>query len=173
MKKLVLGELGKKIKNSNITKIFRFKTEISNLNTKISDLEREKQKLNDLIESLKQDNKHLKNNDIKVASMEVLIERIDTELKKKLETIKKQTQKIKELNKRNDELETQKFTDEQEIKRWKIQSEEYERQIEDLHTEGRYLVKKVKPGRKPNTIKTKISKPMASNVVKYMRGEHE
>ena len=61
----------------------------------------------------------------------------------------------------------------QEMLSYKIQCEEYEKQIEDYKTEGRYLVKKLKPGRTPNTIKTRVVKPMSSNVVRYMRDEHE
>ena len=72
-----------------------------------------------------------------------------------------------------EQLENQLFETNQELVRYKIQCEEYENQIRDYRTEGRYLVKKVKSGRTPNLIKTKVSKPMSANVTKYMRGEHE
>ena len=57
----------------------------------------------------------------------------------------------------------------------KNQVMELEKEVEDLKAKleesmsNKYLVKKVPSGRKPNTIKTKVSAPMSSTVRKYMK----
>ena len=53
-----------------------------------------------------------------------------------------------------------------------MQIAEYKAQIKDLKSD-RYLIRKIPAGRTKNTNKTKISRPMSNNVVKFMRGEHE
>ena len=53
-----------------------------------------------------------------------------------------------------------------------MQLELKDEEISELKSD-RYLIKKIPSGRKPNTNKTKISKPMSARVTKYMRGEHE
>lgn len=168
-----IKEIKERIKKSNFYKLIKFKSEINDLSTKIKDLEGEKRELIDLYQKQKTVLKSYKNNDIKVVTYEALIERTDKELKKKLDSNKKLIQKNKELSKENEELQTKLFENDLEVKRLSIQIEEYKAQIEDLRAEGRYIVKKVRAGRTPNTNKTKISKPMSGNVTRYMRGEHE
>ena len=146
--------------------MFTYKSEIKRLETIISELEEEKRNLNDLLYVAKVDQKELDEKKIKIASLEQILEGANKTSKENLE-------KLKEINKLNEELLTKVFNLELEIKTKNVEVENYKLIIKDYQTEGRYLVKKVKPGRKPNTIKTKISKPMASNVVKYMREEHE
>lgn len=116
-------------------------------------------------------------------SLNLEIRKYDRQEKKAAE-FKKEIKKLEDLI-NSSEYEKQQVTDELldtqselfntnlELKKYKIQCEEYEQQIKDYRTEGRYLVKKVKAGRTPNTIKTRVSKPMSNNVVAYMRGEHE
>ena len=164
--KLIWGNWLKKIKKWGIVKMFTYKSEIKRLETIISELEEEKRNLNDLLYIAKVDQKELDEKKIKIASLEQILEGANKTSKENLE-------KLKEINKLNEELLTKVFNLELEIKTKNVEVENYKLIIKDYQTEGRYLVKKVKPGRKPNTIKTKISKPMASNVVKYMREEHE
>ncbi|MBR4672058.1 MAG: hypothetical protein IKO78_02510 [Bacilli bacterium] len=146
--------------------MLNYKTEVKSLNTKISELEEEKRKLNDLIQIYKLEQNELEQANIKIASLEQILDGANKTSKENLE-------KIKEINTINEELLTKVFNLELEIKTKNVEVENYKLIIKDYQTEGRYLVKKVKPGRKPNTIKTKISKPMSANVTKYMRGEHE
>lgn len=164
--KLIWGNWLKKIKKWGIVKMFTYKSEIKRLETIISELEEEKRNLNDLLYIAKVDQKELDEKKIKIASLEQILDGANKTSKENLE-------KIKEINKLNEELLTRTFELDLEIKTKNVEIENYKLIIKDYQTEGRYLVKKVKPGRKPNTIKTKISKPMSSNVTKYMRGEHE
>ena len=158
--KNIIEKIKERIKKSNFIKWLKFKSIIRDLEGKISVLSKEKDKLIDLSNTQKNEIKHFKNNDIKVATYEVIIEATDKELKKKAETIKKQGLKIRELNKNNDNLTAQLMNMELEMKKWKIQAEEYEAQIQELHTEGRFLIKKIKS-------KTK------KDVIKYMKGIKE
>ena len=164
--KVIWGKWLKKIKNWGIVKMFTYKSEIKRLETIISELEEEKRNLNDLLYIAKVEQKELDEKKIKIASLEQILDGANKTSKENLE-------KIKEINKLNEELLTRTFELDLEIKTKNVEVENYKLIIKDYQTEGRYLVKKVRAGRKPNTIKTKISKPMASNVVKYMREEHE
>ena len=164
--KLIWGNWLKKIKKWGIVKMFTYKSEIKRLETIISELEEEKRKLYDLVQIYKLDQNELEQANIKIASLEQILEGANKTSKENLE-------KIKEINTINEELLTRTFELDLEIKTKNVEIENYKLIIKDYQTEGRYLVKKVKPGRKPNTIKTKISKPMSSNVTRYMRGEHE
>ena len=101
----------------------------------------------------------------KILKFENLIELSDKSLKEKIT-------KIKELENQNSELLSKLFSLDLEMKSLKIQIEEYEAQIKDLKSD-RYLIRKIKSGKTPNTVKTKVSKPMSANVTRYMRGEHE
>ena len=164
--KLIWGNWLKKIKKWGIVKMFTYKSEIKRLETIISELEEEKRNLNDLLYVAKVDQKELDEKKIKIASLEQILDGANKTSKENLE-------KIKEINKLNEELLTKVFNLELEIKTKNVEVENYKLIIKDYQTEGRYLVKKVKPGRKPNTIKTKISMPMKPNVAKYMREEYE
>ena len=164
--KLIWGNWLKKIKKWGIVKMFTYKSEIKRLETIISELEEEKRNLNDLLYVAKVDQKELDEKKIKIASLEQILEGANKTSKENLE-------KLKEINKLNEELLTRTFELDLEIKTKNVEVENYKLIIKDYQTEGRYLVKKVKPGRKPNTIKTKISMPMKPNVAKYMREEYE
>ena len=164
--KLIWGNWLKKIKKWGIVKMFTYKSEIKRLETIISELEEEKRNLNDLLYIAKVDQKELDEKKIKIASLEQILEGANKTSKENLE-------KLKEINKLNEELLTRTFELDLEIKTKNVEIENYKLIIKDYQTEGRYLVKKVKPGRKPNTIKTKISMPMKPNVAKYMREEYE
>ena len=164
--KLIWGNWLKKIKKWGIVKMFTYKSEIKRLETIISELEEEKRNLNDLLYVAKVDQKELDEKKIKIASLEQILDGANKTSKENLE-------KIKEINTINEELLTKVFNLELEIKTKNVEVENYKLIIKDYQTEGRYLVKKVKPGRKPNTIKTKISMPMKPNVAKYMREEYE
>lgn len=164
--KLIWGNWLKKIKKWGIVKMFTYKSEIKRLETIISELEEEKRNLNDLLYVAKVDQKELDEKKIKIASLEQILEGANKTSKENLE-------KLKEINKLNEELLTRTFELDLEIKTKNVEIENYKLIIKDYQTEGRYLVKKVKPGRKPNTIKTKISMPMKPSVSKYMREEYE
>lgn len=164
--KLIWGNWLKKIKKWGIVKMFTYKSEIKRLETIISELEEEKRKLNDLVQIYKLEQNELEQANIKIASLEQILDGANKTSKENLE-------KIKEINTINEELLTKVFNLELEIKTKNVEVENYKLIIKDYQTEGRYLVKKVKPGRKPNTIKTKISMPMKPNVAKYMREEYE
>ena len=164
--KLIWGNWLKKIKKWGIVKMFTYKSEIKRLETIISELEEEKRNLNDLLYVAKVDQKELDEKKIKIASLEQILDGANKTSKENLE-------KIKEINKLNEELLTKVFNLELEIKTKNVEVENYKLIIKDYQTEGRYLVKKVRAGRKPNTIKTKISMPMKPNVAKYMREEYE
>ena len=164
--KLIWGNWLKKIKKWGIVKMFTYKSEIKRLETIISELEEEKRNLNDLLYIAKVDQKELDEKKIKIASLEQILDGANKTSKENLE-------KLKEINTINEELLTKVFNLELEIKTKNVEVENYKLIIKDYQTEGRYLVKKVKPGRKPNTIKTKISMPMKPNVAKYMREEYE
>ena len=164
--KLIWGNWLKKIKNWGIVKMFTYKSEIKRLETIISELEEEKRNLNDLLYVAKVDQKELDEKKIKIASLEQILDGANKTSKENLE-------KIKEINKLNEELLTRTFELDLEIKTKNVEIENYKLIIKDYQTEGRYLVKKVRAGRKPNTIKTKISMPMKPSVSKYMREEYE
>ena len=168
MKKIknVWGEWLKKIKKWGIVKMFTYKSEIKRLETKINEQEEDIRKLNDLVQIYKIEQKELESKDIRIASLEDVLNTVE-------KTSKENVEKIKEITKINEELLTRIFDLELEIKNKNVEVENYKLIIKDYQTEGRYLVKKVKPGRKPNTIKTKISMPMKPNVAKYMREEYE
>ena len=157
--KLIWGNWLKKIKKWEIVKMLNYKNEIKLLNTKIDELNEDIRNLRDLNYIYKIEYEELEESRIRIASLEQVLEASDKQIKKLLESIKK-------LDSMNNDLMTKSFNLELELKSKEIQIKEYQ-------TEGRYLVKKLKPDRTKSKIKTKISKPMASNVVKYMREEHE
>ena len=157
--KLIWGNWLKKIKKWGIVKMLNYKNEIKLLNTKIDELNEDIRNLRDLNYIYKIEYEELEESRIRIASLEQVLEASDKQIKKLLENIKK-------LDSMNNDLMTKSFNLELELKSKEIQIKEYQ-------TEGRYLVKKLKPDRTKSKIKTKISKPMASNVVKYMREEHE
>lgn len=163
--KKILKKYIKRIKKSNLVYLIKSRSIIKGLNEKIGDLEKDKEKLNDKVTALNNEIKELSKIADRVPSLELVIESSDKSIKEKIEENKK-------LEEKRIELETQLFNTRSEAIMYKIQIEEYEAQIKDLKSD-RYLVKKIKPGRTPNTNKTKISKPMSARVTKYMRGEHE
>lgn len=163
--KELLNKIKKRIEKSNITKLIKFRSTIKELEKKIGDLETEKQKLNDKVQILEYELKKLDELENKIPSMELIIANSDKTLKNKIE-------KIKQLESETLQLQCELFDAKNEIAKANMKKEEYEAQIKDLKS-NRYLVKKVRSGRTPNTNKTKISRPMSGNVVKYMRGEHE
>lgn len=167
MKKIkeTIEKILKRIKKSNLIRLIKSKSTIKELNEKIEGLEKEKSKLNDEITRLRLELDTLEPLANKVPSLELVIKESDKSIKEKIEEMKK-------IDDKRLELETELFNKDLELKKYKIQAEEYENEIADLKSD-RYLIKKVKPGRTPNTNKTKISKPMSARVTKYMRGEHE
>lgn len=164
MKELI-NKIKKRIKQSNIAKLIKFRSTIKELESKIGDLEKDKQKLNDRINSLNLDLEDKEELENKVFCMEMVIASSDRAIKNRLaENEQLQKDKLK--------LQNEVFEIKMELASANIQKEEYEAQIKDLKSD-RYLVKKIPSGRKPNTNKTKISRPMSGNVVKFMRSEHE
>ena len=163
--KLIWGNWVKKIKKLGIVKMLNYKSEIGYLNDKISKLNKEIIDLKDLNIQNQIERNILDKEQKKILKFENLIELSDKSLKEKIT-------KIKELENQNSELLSKLFSLDLEMKSLKIQIEEYEAQIKDLKSD-RYLIRKIKSGKTPNTVKTKVSKPMSANVTRYMRGEHE
>lgn len=163
--KLIWGNWVKKIKKLGIVKMLNYKSEIGYLNDKISKLNKEIIDLKDLNIQNQIERNILDKEQKKILKFENLIELSDKSLKEKIT-------KIKELENQNSELLSKLFNLDLEMKSLKIQIEEYEAQIKDLKSD-RYLIRKIKSGKTPNTVKTKVSKPMSANVTRYMRGEHE
>ena len=145
--------------------LLKSKTIIKELENKIGDLGKEKQ---DLIDKLRNLNSEKEKYELEANKVPNLIEKV----KKNNKSIKQKTEQNKELEKIKLDLEIKLFESNQELARVKIQLEEYEAQIKDLKSD-RYLIRKVRAGRTPNTNKTKISKPMSAKVTNYMRNEHE
>lgn len=164
MKELYL-KIKKRIKQSNIAKLIKFRSTIKDLESKIGDLEKEKQKLYDKIRRLEIESQRLEELAIKVPSMELVIASSDKSIKNKMA-------EIEQLKSNTLKLQCEVFEAKNELAKANIQKEEYEAQIKDLKS-NRYLVRKIPSGKTPNTNKTKISKPMSGNVVKFMRSEHE
>lgn len=159
-------EIKEKIKKTNLAKLLMTKSIIKELEQRIGELVKEKQDLIDANRLLKLEIRKFNKNEKKTIEFKKEI--------KELDSLLEDTTKELELQKKVKlELESKIFELNQDMIRYKIQCEEYEKQIEDYRTEGRYLIKTLKPGRTPNTIKTRISKPMTGSVVRYMRGEHE
>lgn len=163
--KEVLVNIQKRIKKANIVYLLKSKTIIKELENKIGDLGKEKQ---DLIDKLRNLNSEKEKYELEANKVPNLIEKV----KKNNKSIKQKTEQNKELEKIKLDLEIKLFESNQELARVKIQLEEYEAQIKDLKSD-RYLIRKVRAGRTPNTNKTKISKPMSAKVTNYMRNEHE
>ena len=163
--KEILINISKRIKKSNLVRLIKSKSIIKDLNDKIGVLEKEKHELNNEIRALKNEVKELTKIADKVPSLELVVESSDKSIKEKMET-------IKELDEKRVALESQLFETNLELSSIKIQIEEYENQIKELKS-NRYLVRKIPSGRTPNTVKTKVSKPMSARVTKYMREEHE
>ena len=167
MKKIkeIWNNISKKIKKSNLVRLLKFRNTIKELENKIIVLDRDKQKLNDIIRGLEIQVKKLEEFKNRVASMEVIIAGSN-------KTIKSRNEEIQELKDERVQLQNDLFEIKLKLATANIQKEEYEAQIKDLKSD-RYLVKKVRAGRTPNTNKTKISRPMSANVTKFMRSEHE
>lgn len=161
-----LNNIKKGIKNMNIVKLLKSKAIIKELENKIGELGKEKQDLIDKNRALNLEIRKYNRQDKKIVEYKKDIQELDS----LLEDATKETDLLR---KAKLELESKIFELNQEVARYKIQCEEYEQQINDYRTEGRYIVKRLKPGKTPNTIKTRVSKPMSGNVVAYMRGEHE
>lgn len=155
----------KQIKKSNLVGLLRSKAIIKELNEKIGDLELEKRQLNDIKTVLENNLKKVTKIANKVPSMEEIIKGADKSLKAK-------AKENKNLNDLIADLKKDLFNKELELGTANAQLEEYKLQIEDLKSD-RYLVKKIPAGRTPKTIKTRVSRGMSSNVIRYMRGEHE
>lgn len=162
----MLKEIKEKIDKSNLVKLLKSRTIIKELGNHIGELVKEKQELIDRNRILNLNIKKYDKQEKRAAEYKQDIRELDVMLEDS-------TKEMELLKKAKLELESKIFELNQEVARYKIQCEEYEHQIEDYRTEGRYLIKKIKPGRTPNTIKTRISKPMAGNVIAYMRGQHE
>lgn len=164
--KVIWGNWLIKIKKSNFTRLLKSKTIIKELENKIGELGREKQELIDRNKSLNLEIRKYDRQEKKAAEFKKEIKRLEVLW----------NNEVFEKNQISQELlntQTELFNTKLELGKYKVQCESYEQQINDYKTEGKYLIKKVPTGRTPNTIKTKISKPMAANVVKYMREEHE
>ena len=164
MKELI-KKIKKRIKQSNIAKLIKFRSTIKDLENKIGDLEKEKQRLYDKINTLNLDLEDKEELENKVFCMEMVIASRDRAIKNRLA-------ENEQLQKDKLQLQNEMFEVKMELASANIQKEEYEAQIKELKSD-RYLVKKVRAGRTPNTNKTKISRPMSGNVVKFMRSEHE
>lgn len=163
--KEIIKNIKKRIKQTNIAKLIKFRSIIKELENKIGDLEKEKQKLNDKINTLNLDLEDKEELENKVFCMEMVIASSDKAIKSRLA-------ENEQLQKDKLELQNEIFEVKMELASANIQKEEYEAQIKDLKSD-RYLVRKIPSGKTPNTNKTKISRPMSGNVVKFMRGEHE
>ena len=155
----------KQIKKSNLVGLLRSKATIKELNEKIGDLELEKRQLNDIKTVLENNLKKVTKIANKVPSMEDIIKSADKSLKAK-------AKENKNLNDLIADLKKDLFNKELELGTANAQLEEYKLQIKDLKS-NRYLVRKLPSGRTPKTIKTRVSRGMSGNVVRYMRGEHE
>lgn len=163
--KEIWNNISKKIKKSNVAKFLKFRATISDLENKIEELKRDKQLLNDKINHDNIQLQRLDELENKVPSMEIVIASSDKSIKNKM-------LEIEQLKEEKVKLQSDLFQAKLELGTANAQMEEYKMQIEDLKSD-RYLIKKIPSGRKPNTNKTKISKPMSARVTKYMRGEHE
>lgn len=163
--KEIWNNILKKIKKSNVARFLRFRATINDLENKIQQLERDKQILTDKITAANIKLHRLEELENKIPSMELVIASSDKSIKNKMIEINQlKNEKVK--------LQSELFETKHELGTANAQMEEYKLQIEDLKSD-RYLIKKIPSGRKPNTNKTKISKPMSARVTKYMRGEHE
>ena len=157
--------LFKKIKQSNLAKLLMSRSKIKELNEKVGVLVKDKEKLIDKISILELEKNKLESENNRIPSLELIIESADKSIKEKLE-------RNKQLEDNRIKLENELFEIKQELARVNIQLELRDDEIKELKSD-RYLIKKIPSGRKPNTNKTKISKPMSARVTKYMRGEHE
>ena len=166
MLKEKVKKIKEKIKKSNLAKLLMTKSIIKELENKIGELGKEKEELIDTNRSLNLEIKKYDRKEKKVSDYKQEIRELDS-------LLEDATKELELHKKAKLELETRIFELNQDMVRYKIQCEEYENQINDYRTEGRYLIKTLKPGRTPNTIKTRVSKPMAGSVVAYMRGQHE
>ena len=166
MLKEKLKDIKDGIKKSNLVRLLQSKTIIKELENKIGELVKEKQQLIDKNRTLNLEIKKYDRHEKKAAEFK-------KEIKQLNDLLENAQQQIEELKNEKSDLLVQLFNVATESTSYKIQCQEYEQQINDYRTEGRYLVKKIKSGRTPNTIKTRVSKPMSRNVVAYMRGEHD
>lgn len=167
MKKLlyIKEKILKKIKQSNLAKLLMSRSKIKELNEKVGVLVKDKEKLIDKISILELEKNKLESENNRIPSLELIIESAD-------KSIKDELKKNKLLEDNRIKLENELFETKQELARVNIQLELRDDEIKELKSD-RYLIKKIPSGRKPNTNKTKISKPMSARVTKYMRGEHE
>lgn len=165
IKELMIN-ISKRIKKLNIVKLLKSKTIIKNLEEKIEGVEKEKQDLIDELRIVTDERDRFEKENQRIPNLELIVESADKSLKDKV-------QLIEEIEEKKCDLENKLFETNLELGKVRIELEQCQEQIKDYKTEGRYLVKKVRAGRTPNTNKTKISKPMSSRVTKYMREEHE
>lgn len=167
MKKIkkIWNNISKKIKKSNVAQFLRFRATINDLENMIEELKRDKQLLNDKVNKANIKLERLEELENRVPSMEMVIASSDKSIKNKIK-------EIDELKEEKTKLQCELFETKLQLGTANAQMEEYQLQIKDLKS-NRYLVKKVRAGRTPNTNKTKISRPMSGNVVKFMRSEHE
>lgn len=163
--KEILNNISKKIKKSNVAQFLRFRATINDLENKIEELKRDKQLLNDKVNKANIKLERLDELENRVPSMEMVIASSDKSIKSKMK-------EIDELKEEKVKLQSELFETKTKLGTANAQMEEYELQIKDLKSD-RYLIKKVRAGRTPNTNKTKLSRPMSGNVVKFMREEHE
>ena len=165
IKELMIN-ISKRIKKSNIAQILKSRTIIKELENRIGELGKEKQELIDELRVTTTERDRFEKENQRIPSLELIVESADKSLKDKV-------QLIEEIEEKRCDLENKLFETNLELGKVRIELEQCQEQIKDYKTEGRYLVKKVRAGRTPNTNKTRISKPMSSRVTKYMRGEHE
>lgn len=165
-------KIQKRIKKSNFVQLLKHRAIIKELKQKIGDLEEKEKTLNNEILNLRIEKRELKKTADRVPSLELVILSSDKSIKDKINENNQLKDNNKKLEEKALELDTKLFEKDLELKSSKIQVEEYESQIKDLKS-NRYLIRKIPSGRTPNTVKTKVSKPMSARVTKYMREEHE
>lgn len=158
-------QIKKRIKETYLYKLLNAKNIIKKLEEEKEEIEIERRCLIDKNRILNLQIKRQDKQEKKTAEYKKQINDLNALLEKE----KQETAKI--INE-NQQLASDLFQTILDKGKYKIQCEEYAKQIEDLKSD-RYLIKKIPSGRTPNTNKTKISKPMPNNVVKFMRDEHE
>lgn len=160
-----LREIKKKIRGNIYEKLQEAKNQVKDYELKEQDWGKEKQALIDKNRILNLELGRYKKQFVKSTELKEQIDLLEKELR---DIDESKDDVLKELLETQAEL----FNEKLEKNKYKIQCEEYQHQIEDLKSD-RYLIRKIPAGRIPNTNKTKISKPMSSSVVRYMRDEHE
>jgi hypothetical protein len=130
----------------------------------------------------KQYKNYKKKSEGKIAALENKNQEQLKEISKQKNINTKQLEEISKLKIENEDLadklakaNTSKGGLTKENNKLKKQNEELNLKLKEQEIElsKRFIVKTVKPGRTPNTIKTKISKPMSNNVRNYMKKEFD